>query len=379
MRLSRKALAGLGLVAGLGVGAAVIVALKDQAAKPSQSQKSPAPTQTKTQSEKLAGLPKDYSEIPQLGAPLPGDLGGPILAARSQGKEVAPPVMANGNTSTLDGPDAQRRQRVDQEHDAAISSQIFARGTATAAQSQDAATPVYVPPLPVSDLASHPLSRVVPAIATAQDRQVAFLSQTTDKRVVSEERLVNPPSPHILQAGSVIAAALITGIRSDLPGQVTAQVTQNVYDSLTGRYVVIPQGARLVGQYDNAVAFGQTRVLLVWTRLIFPTGQSIVLERQSAADGQGFAGLSDRTDYHWGGMVKAAALTSLLSVGAELASDDESTILKALKDGAQATFDKVGQQVVERQLNVQPTLTVRPGHPVRIILTKDLILAPQEP
>ncbi|MBP0574207.1 TrbI/VirB10 family protein, partial [Mycobacterium tuberculosis] len=92
---------------------------------------------------------------------------------------------------------------------------------------------------------------------------------------------------------------LITGIRSDLPGQITAQVTENIYDSPTGRILLIPQGTRVIGQYDNGVGFGQRRILLVWNRLIFPNGRSVVLERQPGADTQGYAGLEDGVDYHW--------------------------------------------------------------------------------
>lgn len=128
--------------------------------------------------------------------------------------------------------------------------------------------------------------------------------------------------PYILQAGAVIPAALITGIRSDLPGQITAQVTENVYDSPTGSLLLIPQGTRIIGQYDDDVTFGQRRVLLVWNRLILPGGRSIVLERLPGADASGYAGLEDCVDYHWWDLMRAAGLSTLLAVGAELATSD---------------------------------------------------------
>jgi type IV secretion system protein VirB10 len=188
---------------------------------------------------------------------------------------------------------------------------------------------------------------------------------------------VQPPaSPNVLQAGSIIAAALITGIRSDLPGQITAQVTENVYDSPTGRILLVPQGTRLIGEYDSSVEFGQSRVLLVWTRMIFPNGSSIVLERQPGADTQGYAGLEDGVDYHWWSIAKAAGLSTLLSVGSELAINDDQRLLRAIRDGAQDTINDAGQQIVRRQLNVPPTLTIRPGFPVRVIVTRDLALKP---
>ena len=138
----------------------------------------------------------------------------------------------------------------------------------------------------------------------------------------------------------------------------------------------MPQGTRVVGQYDNSVQFGQSRVLLVWNRLIFPNGRSIVLERQPGADAQGFAGLQDGVDYHWWDLAKAAGLSTLLNVGAELAVDDQDRLLRAIRNGGQDTINDAGQQIVRRQLNVAPTLTIRPGFPVRVIVTRDLVLEP---
>jgi type IV secretion system protein VirB10 len=211
---------------------------------------------------------------------------------------------------------------------------------------------------------------------TAQDRQLAFLNAAADRRTVTPDRVSPPASPFVLQAGAVISAALITGIRSDLPGQITAQVTENIYDSPTGSILLVPQGTRLIGQYDNSVQFGQRRVLLVWNRLIMPNGRSIVLERQPGADTQGYAGLEDSVDYHWWDLAKAAALSTLLGVGAELATDDNDRLIRAIRDGAQDTINQAGQQIVQRQLQVAPTLTIRPGFPVRVIVTKDLVLEP---
>ena len=210
-----------------------------------------------------------------------------------------------------------------------------------------------------------------------QDRKTAFLNASTDKRTVSPDRLDAKASPYVVQAGTVIPAALITGIRSDLPGQITAQVTEAVYDSPTGQYLLIPQGAKLIGQYDSSVAFGQSRILLVWTRIIMPDGTSIVLERQPGADTQGYAGLEDEVDNHWGMLFKAAVLSTLLSVGAEAGtSQNENNLVQAIRSGASNSISQTGQQIVQRQLNIQPTLTIRPGFPVRVIVTRDLVLAP---
>jgi type IV secretion system protein TrbI len=205
-------------------------------------------------------------------------------------------------------------------------------------------------------------------------RKQAFLERASDRRTVSSERLTGLASPSILQAGSVIPAALITGIRSDLPGLVTAQVTQNVYDSPTGRILLIPQGSRLIGDYDADVAFGQSRILLAWNRLILPDGRSIVLERQPASDPRGFAGLQDGTDYHWGGVLKAALVSTLLGAGSELGSGNDGNLARAFRRGTQDSINRAGEQIVSRELNVRPSLTIRPGFPVRVLVTRDLVL-----
>ena len=225
-----------------------------------------------------------------------------------------------------------------------------------------------------------------------QDRKLAFLTAAVDRKTVSPDRLANPASRYVVQAGAVIPAALITGIRSDLPGQVTAQVTEHVYDSPTGKYLLIPQGSKLIGVYDSQISFGQDRVLLVWTRLIMPNGRSIVLERQPGADAAGYSGLEDEVeggavarqvgrddeiDHHWGRLFTAAALSTLLGVGAELgAANNDSAILTALRRGSTDSLSQAGQQVVRRNLNIQPTITIRPGFPVRVIINRDLVLSP---
>jgi hypothetical protein len=187
-------------------------------------------------------------------------------------------------------------------------------------------------------------------------------------------------SDKLIEDAQRVPAALITGIRSDLPGQITAQVTESIFDSPTGRIKLVPQGARLIGVYDSQVAFGQSRVLLVWTRLIMPNGRSIVLERQQGADIGGYSGLEDEVDNHWTELVKAALLSTLLGVGAELGSGADTgsntNILQALRLGAANSLNQTGQQVVRRNLNIQPTLTIRPGFAVRVMVNRDLVLEP---
>ena len=140
------------------------------------------------------------------------------------------------------------------------------------------------------------------------------------------------------------------------------------------------QGARLIGSYDSQVAFGQSRMLLVWTRLIMPNGRSIVLERQQGVDAGGYSGLEDEIDNHWKELFKAVLLSTILGVGSELGSGTDNgnntAILQALRLGAANSLNQTGQQIVRRNLNVQPTLTIRPGFPVRVIVNRDLVLEP---
>lgn len=366
-RLSRKVLAGIGLVASVGLGGALIYAL--QTSDGGKSAEELYSTENRSTADGLAGLPRDYSGVPQLGPPLPGDLGRPILGAQNRGQ----PVPNSGIASPNPGLSAEEQRRL-QEIETARTAKLFA-GTENRPTPPSASGTATVVAPPTPDLASLGLAPQ-PATPSAQDRQLAFLNAAADRRTVSPDRIAAPASPNILQAGAVISAALITGIRSDLPGQVTAQVTENIYDSPTGRILLVPQGTRIIGQYDNNVQFGQSRVLLVWNRLIFPNGRSIVLERQPGADAEGYAGLQDGVDYHWWDLAKAAGLSTLLSIGAELATNDDDRLIQAIRNGGQDTINDAGQQIVRRQLNIAPTLTIRPGFPVRVIVTRDLVLEP---
>lgn len=146
---------------------------------------------------------------------------------------------------------------------------------------------------------------------------------------------------------------------------------------------MVPQGARLIGTYDSEVSAGQSRVLLVWTRLIMPNGRSIVLERQQGADAAGYAGLSDEVDTHWRQLVGAALLSTLLAIGSEVnagsnSNNNNAALIQALRQGFGNAMSQTGQQLVGRAMNVQPTLTVRPGFPVRVIVNRDLLLEPYQ-
>jgi type IV secretion system protein VirB10 len=361
-RLSRKVLIGLSSIAIMAVLGAFLWALDGRRSK-QETGSELYNTEHKTTADELAKLPRDYSGlppgVPPLGPPLPGDFGRPMLQGQGQQGGVDPD-----------------QQRVAQESEAARTSRLFASSTTInrALPASGVTAPI---PVGATEVLGDKPTIDADSNQNMQDRKLAFLNGPIDKRTVSSERLESSPSKYTVQAGSVISAALLTGIRSDLPGQVTGQVTENVYDSPSGRYLLIPQGSKLIGVYDSQVSFGQSRVLLVWTRIIFPNGRSVVLERQAGADPEGYAGLEDKVDYHWSRLFMAAALSTLLGVGSELgASNTDSDIVRALRRGSSDSLNQTGQQIVRRNLNVQPTLTVRPGFPVRVIVNRDLVLAP---
>jgi type IV secretory pathway VirB10-like protein len=367
-RLSRRVLIALS-----GVSAAAILGLTIFALQ-QRGRSGSAPelynTEAKSTADGLANLPRDYSalpkDVPKLGPPLPGDLGRPILAAQGQ----APQTNVDPE-----------QQRIGQEREAARTAKLFA---STNVHEHRAAAPLAPASAVLGNSSTSPnigFGEAPPidpnAIQNMQDHKLAFVNAPADRRTVSSDRLAQPASRYVLQAGAVIPAALVTGIRSDLPGQITAQVTENVYDSPTGRYLLVPQGAKLIGVYDSQIAFGQSRVLLVWNRLILPDGRSIVLERQPGADAAGYSGLEDEVDHHWLRLAGAAALSTILGVGTQLGTTgEENALIQALRRGGAQSLNQTGQQIVGRNLNIQPTLTIRPGFPVRVIVTRDLVLAP---
>jgi type IV secretion system protein VirB10 len=215
--------------------------------------------------------------------------------------------------------------------------------------------------------------------AASQDRRLSFLKQNSAREIYNPHQLERPASPYQLLAGSIIPASLLSGLNSDLPGFVIAQVTEHVFDSVTGRHLLIPQGSRLIGRYDSVVALGQERALVIWQRIIRPDGASIVIDNLPATDSGGYAGLADQIDLHSWKLLKGVALATILGVGSSLAfgaGSGDSDIISALREATGQTTNRAGQALVERNLGVQPTITVRPGWPLRVVVHKDLLLAP---
>jgi type IV secretion system protein VirB10 len=332
------------------------------------------PPGVKAPPETLSALPSSYGDAPKLGPPLPGDLGKPILDRQRQ--------LADGPVPTMP-PGVDKAQRAAEERQRRLQDLAAARSSGLLVQM------------------SGRVAALVPAVGAGASPNAASASDTPGKLALDPDRdpndqqhkadfahapgasdAVNPnhiapaPSPFTLSAGSVIVASLITGLRSDLPGMVTAQVTQSVFDSATGRILLIPQGARLIGKYDSVIAFGQRRALVVWQRIVFPDGSSIGIDNAPASDPSGYAGLADKVDFHTWTLLKGIGLSTILGVGAELQFNGRGDLVDALRQSAEQNVARAGDQQTSRNLSVQPTITVRPGASIRLIVHQDLVLKP---
>jgi type IV secretory pathway VirB10-like protein len=316
----------------------------------------------------LNGLPATYGDAPKLGPPLPGDLGRPILEhQRAMATEAASAADPSAQLA------AQERERQLAELKAARESGVLVSGrtVSTPAAVADAAV---APTPPASEAAPPPLDP--DRDPNAQGRKAQFVGTLDRSGDINPHGLTAAPSPYLLSAGSAISASLITGLRSDLPGLVTAQVTAQVFDSPTGRILLIPQGSRLIGSYDSVVAFGQKRALIVWQRIMLPDGSSLRIDNVPATDASGYAGLQDKVDFHTWALLKGVALSTLLGVGSQLTVTGESDLVQAIRESTQQNVPRAGDQLTSRNINIQPTITIRPGATVRLVVHKDLILAP---
>jgi type IV secretion system protein VirB10 len=366
-RFKRGVIIGAAAVGAGGVATLSYVALRPHihAAGDQQSDLS-QPAQSGTP-EALSGLPSSYGAVPKLGPPLPGDLGKPILE-----HQQATLVSDTGKQSTVteNALAAERQKEADAIREARESGLLVQTKSdtgapttlsASAAPSQTAAT------APSLDPGNDP---------NAQGHKADFVKALDTEGVVNAHPLMAPASPNMLSAGTIIAGSLITGLRSDLPGLVTAMVTQNVFDTATGRVLLIPQGARLIGSYDSVVAFGQRRALVVWQRIIWPDGSSISIDNVPATDASGYSGLEDKVDFHTWQLLKGVAISTLLGIGADLQFSGRGGLIDAIRQSGEQNVSRAGDQLTSKTLNIQPTITIRPGAPIRLIVHRDLIVAP---
>lgn len=390
-QINRKVLIGGAAIGLLLIAGLVLVALKP----PSFRTASPQDLVTidrKPISDRLSGLPTSYEGV---GTRRPLSLDPGAVSA-------APPVLTS-STDPNNEAERQEKLRLARMAGQAREAPVFFRlqhkptrsstGETRSSTSDARADHLTTPPLTPSSGDSAALTAlrttersrgftgIEPDLSatdtTDQTRKLGFLKSTPEKEIYNPHRLQTPASPYQLMAGTIISASLVSGLNSDLPGLVIAHVTENVFDSVSGRFLLLPQGARLIGKYDNVIAFGQERALVVWQRIILPDGSSVVIDNLPATDTGGYAGLADAVDLHTWKLLKGIALATVLGIGNNLAfAAADSDILKALRESTGQATNRAGQRLVEKNLNVQPTLTVRPGWPLRIIVHKDMVLRP---
>ncbi|KEQ53254.1 TrbI/VirB10 family protein [Sphingobium chlorophenolicum] len=368
IRFKRGAIVGIAALGSAGLVATAWIALRP-AALHLAGQADDQTIAAKPPADTLGALPGSYADVPKLGPALPGDLGRPILDhQRAMATETT-----GGDAARADQAAATERDRRAAELRVARESGLLVQSGNRAGPAVNAEAPQTSPPA-AADTAR--LAIDPDRDPNAQQRKADFVAARDNGGDVNAGRLTPPASPNMLSAGSLIAASLITGLRSDLPGLIIAQVTERVFDSATGRILLIPQGARLIGSYDSVVAFGQRRALIVWQRIILPDGSSVRLDNVPATDPAGYAGLADKVDFHTWTLLKGVAISTLLGVGANLTFSGESDLVQAIRESTQQNVSRAGDQITSRNLQIQPTITIRPGAPVRLIVHRDLILAP---
>ena len=206
-----------------------------------------------------------------------------------------------------------------------------------------------------------------------------FAGGTLEDRWQLKSQVEPPHSAYELRAGFIIPATLISGINSELPGQIMGQVSQPVYDTPTGKYLLIPQGARLVGSYSSEVAYGQSRVLIGWQRIVFPDGKALDLGSMPGADSGGYAGFNDQVNNHYFRIFGSAILMSGVVAGISLSQDSSTTSTTSQQKTGDVMSAALGQQLgqvtaemIRKNMNVSPTLEIRPGYRFNVIVTKDL-------
>jgi type IV secretion system protein VirB10 len=365
-RINRKLLVGVVGLALLSLAGLVLVALNPPSWRGTASPTELYNVDNKPRSDGLARLPATYEGL---------------ATKKDAAKAPGPPQL---QLADPDGErtEAERGRLAKQARQSAPLFRLSARRPAPEPHPEPVQRPDPVlrpAQLDASERARHLDGNLPAADATDQTRKLAFLRAGPDKEIYNPHGLQRPASPYQLLAGTIISASLVTGLDADLPGFVIGQVTEPAYDTVSGRHLLVPQGSRLIGKYDSVVAHGQERALVVWQRIIRPDGSSIVIDNLPATDTAGYAGLADGVDLHTWKLLKGVALATVLGVGSSLAfgsGSGDSDIIRALRESTGQTTNRAGQRLIERELNVQPTLTVRPGWPLRVIVHKDLILSP---
>jgi len=218
-----------------------------------------------------------------------------------------------------------------------------------------------------------------PLDQNGQAAKEGFFNADLKKLGYLPNRVVPQQSAFELKRGSIIPATLITGINSDLPGRITAQISQNVYDSATGHHLLVPQGAKLLGRYDSKVSFGQSRVLVIWTDIIFPNGSTLQIGGMAGTDAEGYGGFNDQVNNHYFKTFGSAVLLAVIGAGIDMAVPQSSTLAtqETASDAARRnfaeTFGRVAERTINKNLDVQPTLEIRPGYIFNVLVDQDMV------
>jgi type IV secretion system protein TrbI len=382
-RFNRKTLAVLAAVAAIIVTLAFAVGLQRPARKAASPAESAAPSPLPGPA--VSALPSsyqdyanasDHAQVPQLGEPRPGDVGG---FAATNGTRALSPLEQYQQQQ-----DMERMRREDQ---ARLSTVGFAGGGGMEAGLTRAVGSADPAAAALSDRLLDVAERSVagPGGPSArdddnrQDDKTRFADKDRDTDFQLRHGVQYPRSPFTIFAGTVVPCVMTQGINSDLPGQIGCMVSQNVYDTVTGRHLLIPQGTKAIGTYDSRIAYGQSRVLVVWTRLLRPDGSWVSLEGMPGTDLSGYAGLTGPVNNHYLRLISGVVLGSIIGAGAQVGAgaNNQNPSFSALAvQGAAQNINEAGQQITRKNLQIQPTIEVRPGSRLNIFATKDLILPP---
>ena len=323
-------------------------------------------------------LPGSYADVPQLGRPLPGDVGAmvgsdPVLLARAG--------QGTLGTATYSSPAPAMRSQVSAAETMAARARegSFGFGGGTAGGGSGATSGSAWPTVPAAGaMPAYPAPpRADRDADNRQDDKQEYLERQRGARWELKDRLRRPPSPFTLLAGTVIPGVLLTGINSDLPGQIEGQISENVYDTVTGQHLILPQGTKLLGSYDSRVTYGQTRVLIVWTRILRPDGSTLDLEGMPGTDLSGYAGLTGKVDRHLTRLLGAVVMGSLIQAGTSAGTSyTDPGFADRFRQGSGQGVNEATQQIVRKELQLQPTIRVAPGARFAVFTTKDVDILP---
>ncbi len=308
-------------------------------------------------------------------------------APETRGAMPPMPMMDVSGAPMLQGPTEEERRLLEQKRTAYAAALTAPSTVQVSATSRNKPAQQSQPPM----YGAVPGAGLVPVPQLDQDGNATDQNKTEEKRQFmrsSEEyspylkyTREAPRSMFEVKAGFIIPGVMVTGINSQLPGQIIGQVRENVYDSTTGRYILIPAGSKIIGLYDSDISTGQTHLLVAWNRVVLPDGSSINLDKMPGADQGGIAGMKDKVDNHYWRIFGQAALLSLFSAGIQLSQPTtgvngtySSTQIMAAAIGVQMA--QLGSALIRRNLNIQPTLTIRPGFQFSVMVNKDIILPP---